>query len=481
MSGTLSGLTTPFGRRPVSLGHVAAQVKAGLAREEALSPGSNAPAAVHKWRLFRQLTEARHRLGVSDRTLGVLNALLTFHSETALALSGAQAEDDDGDPACDLMVFPSNRALCQRAHGMAEQTLRRHIAALVDAGLLIRRDSPSGKRYARKAREEGDRFAQVFGFDLTPLVARAAEIEALAEETRRDARALALVRERISLFRRDLAKLIALGLDEGLPGDWAGFRERFLALAAPLRRIEGGEPLEALEAALSRLRAEVSRQLEQNSFSEKTSGNDAVFERHQSNSKHISTPESEPAFEQAGSRQPRDIETKRMPDDAGDEAARERTLQDEAPLGLVIEACPDIVEYAPDGRVGSWSDFLAAARAVRPMLGVSPDAWREAVEAMGEPRAAIAVAGILQRSEHSSEAAAVPGANAGATIVAVNGSPAIRSAGGYLRALTHKARAGEFAAGPILMALLGQRLKAARGRALSATAPDRCKGGSSDL
>ena len=47
-------------------------------------------------------------------------------------------------------------------------------------------------------------------------------------------------------------------------------------------------------------------------------------------------------------------------------------------------------------------------------------------------------------------------------MVVVNGSPAIQSAGGYLRTLTDKARAGEFALGPVLMALIGQRLKRKR-------------------
>jgi replication initiation protein RepC len=56
----------------------------------------------------------------------------------------------------------------------------------------------------------------------------------------------------------------------------------------------------------------------------------------------------------------------------------------------------------------------------------------------------------------------MPGPAPGSTVVVVNGSPAIQSAGGYLRTLTDKARAGEFALGPVLMALIGQRLKRKR-------------------
>jgi replication initiation protein RepC len=51
---------------------------------------------VHKWNVFHASCTARPRLGVSERSLSVLNALLTFHPETALT-----GEDD-------LIVFPSN-------------------------------------------------------------------------------------------------------------------------------------------------------------------------------------------------------------------------------------------------------------------------------------------------------------------------------------------------------------------------------------
>lgn len=96
--------------------------------------------ATDKWKLYRSVCEARPLLGVTDRSLAVLNALLSFYPKSELA----------GD--ADLVVFPSNAQLSLRAHGMAEQTLRRHLSALVDAGLIIRKDSPNGKRYARKAR-----------------------------------------------------------------------------------------------------------------------------------------------------------------------------------------------------------------------------------------------------------------------------------------------------------------------------------------
>jgi replication initiation protein RepC len=103
---------------------------------------------------------------------------------------------------------------------------------------------------------------------------------------------------------------------------------------------------------------------------------------------------------------------------------------------MVLDACPDIADYAKTG-ISNWRDFLATVAVVRPMLGISPSAWEEAQGVMGEVQAAMVVAAILQRGA------------------------AITSAGGYIRGLTEKARAGQFSLGPMLMALIGKRNRAA--------------------
>ncbi|RBP10331.1 replication protein C-like [Roseiarcus fermentans] len=185
--------TTPFGRRPMTLADVAAQLVASSRPPDKV---------VHKWTVFRTICVARPRLGVSERALSVLNALLSFYPETMLS----------GD---DLIVFPSNEQLSLRAHGMPASTLRRHLAGLVEAGLVLRRDSPNGKRYARKGRGGELQFA--FGFDLSPLVARVEQFEGLAAEIESEARAVKLARERTTLCRRDIAKMIATGIEEGVP------------------------------------------------------------------------------------------------------------------------------------------------------------------------------------------------------------------------------------------------------------------------
>lgn len=394
--------TTPFGRRPQTLGLMAAQ---------ALADDCPADAIAHKWRCFRAITEAKERLGVSDRALAVLSALISFHPETALTAGS------------DLIVFPSNRELGLRSHGMAPATLRRHLSALVGAGLVIRRDSPNGKRYARRD-GEGD-VEMAFGFDLAPLVARAIEFERLAAEARADRRANQRLREQITILRRDIDKTIAAALEADLDGPWREYVTR-LAGQRVLPRAAHRETLEAAAAELRTLRAAVDSSVENalkgQILSSEMSANESQAERHYQNSNTDQILDSEPSFSRTPGRK-----------SASNPQPSEQPSRS-YPLRMVLEACPDIVPYARHG-ISSWSDFVATARLVRSTLGVSPDAWEQACEALGEAEASIAVAAILQRSE------------------------AIRSPGGYLRSLTEKARVGQFSLGPVLMALLNTSLR----------------------
>ena len=402
--------TAPFGRRPLTLAHVAAQTEAKARPMDR---------AVHKWQVFRDICEAKSRLGVLERSLTVLDALLSFHPETVLTGEG-------------LIVFPSNQQLGLRAHGMAPATLRRHLAALVEAGIIIRRDSPNGKRYARKGRA-GD-IEKAFGFDLSAIVARAEEFAAKAEEVRAANRAVKYAKERITLCRRDIAKMIAAGLEEGVPvprrasgpQDWPSLHALFRSIIERLPRVASLAELDAAADELSLLAAEIGSLLEDHVNSQNMSAKESHSERHKQNSNPKHLIELEP-------RQPNDEATSLKPTIIEPKAAM-------FPLGMVLDACPDLLDYARSG-ITNWRDFLATAAVIRPMLGISPTAWEDAVDAMGEQQAAIVVACMLQRSD------------------------GITSAGGYLRDLTRRKREGEFTIGPMVMALLSVKRRNERLRA----------------
>lgn len=396
--------TTPFGRRPLTLAQVATQAAAKTRPTDKI---------VHKWNVFRDICTAKGDLGVSERSLAVLDALLSFHPETALT----------GES---LTVFPSNNHLALRAHGMAPATLRRHLAALVDAGIIIRRDSPNGKRYARKG-TDGE-IEKAFGFDLSPVVVRAEEFAELAEAVRAGDRALRFARERITLCRRDIAKMIAVGLEESVPGvDWLAMHDRFRALIGGIRRAADLEELERADDALAGQAVELTILLEDHVNLQNISANESQNEQHKQNSNTNPPIESEPGLPISRAAPSQPTET----------AAASPNL---FPLRMILDACPDLHDYAKSG-IGSWRDLLATVATIRPMLGISPSAWQEALEVMGENQAAVVVAAILQRAE------------------------AIASPGGYLRDLTRRARAGEFSSGPMIMALLSGRRKATKMRA----------------
>lgn len=394
-------VTTPFGGGRMTA-RAFLQQKATAERQEELnrSEGGNDTGRADKWALISALTEARELFGLGDRTLSVIEALVSF----------APGRELDG--RAPLVVFPSNRALSARTRGMAPATIRRHLAALVKAGLIIRRDSPNGKRYMVK---DGHGVPEeVFGFDLAPLALRATEILSAAERVRDEERRLKRLRLEISLHQRDIAKIIAAALEEGRAGDWEGHAAEFASLSQRLRRRDQADLLATRLDSLEHLHAQVENAYLSSLLDEEMSASDRHDERHHHNSN------TECPIELYG-RETHTGET--------DWAAPAREAKSSGvSLGRVLKACPDILDYAPDG-IRSFADLTRTANLVRSMLGISPDAWKRAEAAMGREAAAAVIAMMLQKAE------------------------TIRSPGGYLRTLTAKAENASFSLLPMLQAL----------------------------
>jgi replication initiation protein RepC len=178
--------------------------------------------------------------------------------------------------------------------------------------------------------------------------------------------------------------------------------------------------LDALEPILSDLAAlhdEVAMLLEKHVNAENLSANESQNDPQQQISESSSKSDLEPGLR--NSQGPKSELVKAKAEDA----------TKAYPLGLVMKACPEIADYAVSG-ISTWRDLMTTAAQVRGYLGISPSAYGEALDVFGQENTTVVIACILQRSQH------------------------INSAGGYLRALTGKARAGEFSVGPMLMAAL---------------------------
>lgn len=391
----IGNVTTPFGRRSMTLALVKSQLDTANAQ---------ACKSVDKWKVFRSACEARLLLGVTQPALSVLNALLSFYPETELS-------EEAG-----LVVFPSNNQLSVRAHGMSGTTLRRHLAVLVEAGLIIRKDSPNGKRYCRKDRSGVVETA--FGFSLAPLLARAEELAHMAQQLEAEKKTLRLSKERLTLCRRDVRKLISAGMEEGVSADWGSIENRYIALVARIPRTAAVDDLLPIITEMDVLRMDVLNILEKRLNSQKTDGNDSQNGWHKQNSISESTNELEPRFEP-------------KQDDAEPFKPKPQAEPIKAfPLSMVLRACPTMMDYAQGGSIANWRDLMATAVLVRSVLGISPSAYQDACDVMGQEGAAAAIACILERAGH------------------------INSPGGYLRDLTRRATRGEFSLGPVLMALI---------------------------
>ncbi len=408
-------VTTPFGRRGLSIGRLASQFAS-----RRIDPARS----IDKWKLFRATCEARPLLGISDRSLAVLNALLSFYPKTELS-------EENG-----LVVFPSNQQLSLRAHGMAEQTLRRHLSALVDAGLILRKDSPNGKRYARKDRTGS--ISDAYGFSLAPLIARADEIQAIADQVIEERLQLQRLREKISLCRRDIIKFGEIALADGVDGDWGRYQQQYLLITSTLDRKSKSTYLAIVLEDLTQLRDGMANQLEKHIEKQKISANAYQNER------LIQSSESESNFETSDV----DNENSRLtktPVETQDaletvNLAKTSTVDiksnrsDGFDLQTLLKACPEIAFYGPNGEVRNWSDLKQAANVVKAMLSISHSAYDDAEKTMGTQHTNAIIACILERAD------------------------TIQSAGGYLRSLTEKSRAKQFSIKPMLMALLKARM-----------------------
>lgn len=395
---------TPF-RRPIN---------AAILHYQAAAQQDIPPSGVNKWEALRELAAARIAFGLSDRDLSVLQALVSFHQATIV-----------GGNHSETVVHPSNKAICERLNGMPCSTMRRHLANLVQTGFVVRRDSPNGKRYARRYGDE----KIAFGFDLAPLAQRFVEVCEAAEAVRAAEERYKRLRTTVSLMRRDLAGLVDYG--RSLRPDraiWDQASDLCVLTARDLRRKLDFAELQQMESALSEALNAI-RDLLEPVQSQDMSTNEVTNEQHYQNSNKDSY-DFEPRLEKAqGEGSASNPATALVAEGSTDEPVSVDNNLPRIPLGLVLAACSEYRTYA-ERPVRHWHDLVRVADVIRPMMGVSPSAWDEAKKYMGPEEASVVILAMLERFGD------------------------IRSPGGYLRSLSAKAALGEFSCGPMIMALM---------------------------
>lgn len=344
------------------------------------------------------MCNARDELGVTSRDLTVLNALLSFHPSNEL------------DTDKNLVVFPSNRTLSARTCGMAESTLRRHLSALVRSGLIERRNSPNGKRYARRS-GDGD-LRHVFGFDLRPLLTNATEILEASQQAEDRAERIQGLRDDIAAIRADIIAWVKEFHVN--PRSLDHVSETIETTRRILRRKLSENELQSIKSTLAQTHKTLTNtKLKTN----ETNANDSKNERHYHNSKneHLDRKENTPShFDTAQLR--KNEQTRKI---------------DELELTDVTTACSQINDFSTEP-INDWRNLVSTANSVRRMMGIRDHTWDHASSEMGPKNAAITIAGILQRFGE------------------------IKSPSAYLNALTRKAATGKYTPEPMIRSLLGQ-------------------------
>lgn len=285
------------------------------------------------WAIFRALRDTRTLFGLRPGHVQTLQAMLSFLK-----------------PGHGNTVFASNNEICRRIGGIDERTLRRHIDRFVELGFMKRHDSPNRKRYRVKS-SEGNSIS--YGLSLAPLLARANELLAAAQELE-NAR-----RDRVFLRKQILTRLAHI--DEADPQSELTHQVRRL-LRRKLSITDYRDLIDKLEAHREQMSTAVDAP-----DTIKLPASDGQTDRHHSKSE----------------KEQKDLET---------------ASNDKTPAVQTLTAVCDQATAFATNSLRNWLDVEGHARTLAPMMGIHESTFEKAARKIGAQKASCAIFIILQMS-----------------------------------------------------------------------------------
>lgn len=399
------------------------KASAGLAVSERLAQAGER-IAVPKTRAFVAIKRVGAYIGLKAGDMMLLDTL------------GAFTQAQDWEEGQRPIVWASNAYLMEQT-GFSLSALKRHARRLAEIGVISFQDSPNGKRWGRRDAE--GRIVEAYGFDLSPLSARAEEFEELHTELQAEREICQRLKRQITVARRMIRTRIEAAVSSDLQGPWPQFTGLFEQLLGRLpRHRESSEELVRLFGRFKELQVSVEaaylRVTEVVEPVDNRAGGIAQSDpkSQEMNPKEIS---SDPHILITNELQPvscnssENEETPAVaPDDQGNrdleewvaEVRKKRTALD---LPTVMQACPEFASWAHNmgGFLKNWGDLHRIAGQLRPMIGVSEHAWNVAQDRLGQQAATAALALVFEK----------------------HCAGEVSSPGGYLRGMIEKAGAGE--------------------------------------
>jgi len=308
------------------------------------------------WKLLDALALCRRHYNLTPNSLSVLRALISFLPKATPA---------DG---VSLVVWPSNRSLSERADGMDERTLRRHLDRLVKAGLIERRSSSNGKRFALRHQSA---IVAAFGFELRLLRDNAEDITETARLVRsQNEQSAALRVEILNLLHAPHQNTQRLGATE------AEIRKMLRRQSDPRVLSEARDKLRAMHPRTS-------------PPAEEMTACDRQIDRHQQKTEEDSY---ESVCTQAG--------LALSPIEATEpQRAMPPPCETDISLDDCLRATTESRAFVQEP-VRSWSDLVCLADTLAPMIGIERELAEHAKRAMGPIQAAISILCVIQRSRH---------------------------------------------------------------------------------
>lgn len=337
----------------------------GMQSKEVLSADNEAP---QRHLIIETLRNAAPLIGLSASVLATLDAMLS-------CLPPKRSHHT---------VFASNATLTFRRNGISDRTLRRHAAILQSAGLLVRHDSPNGKRFSRHNSRDGKTLR--FGFDLSPLFARLREIAALAAEELHRQEEIAYLRCKI----RAMANSI-LDIDPQHPKALEAHR----TLRRKLSLSQCQEMLMELDSDPLQAEGDSDNSADQDI---KMTANDGQNVRHHHKSKKENI-DKEPNHEILGTGYVQDTST--------------------ISISELVSTCSEAAQFLLR-KIDTPQDVIAHARTLAPMIGIDNRTYHAAENHLGPLGSALTVWAIMQFHDR------------------------VRSLGAYFRAITSGAKSKGF-------------------------------------
>ncbi|RVH05149.1 plasmid replication protein RepC [Sinorhizobium meliloti] len=383
---------------------------------------------------FRRLAESADIGTVTRAQLAVLAQSLTCtglingtESHLLVALINtvpAESFDRSGRP----IVFKSNQQLAFEI-GRSVGRVSRMLSSLFDAGLITMQDSGNYRRYP--IRNGDGEITDGCGIDLRILIVRYAELDELVRQVRAQKKAAdaALRRYRGALRNARYALSAAARLSEDSLSRIGARIER----VSNIVEIAGKASSRVLRRATALLEWLIERmmQLPRRSAGAQETQNMTCPYVENGMHKQITTPH---PFDESNQER-RSANAEQLSSKAGsaskwafEESLRRGRSEINQPRRLpqAVVALQDVLRAAPALKTygfapSSWADLARAVPLMCRLAGISEDARARAVEQMGEQQAAVAVAVTLEKYDRQE----------------------VSSPGGYLRAMTDRAAAGE--------------------------------------